>query len=64
MLRPIKVANIIPGRIPSVPPRRLWEKGVRVAPKYMVTMSPGRQLITRRKKQRKKEWFCCFSIKV
>lgn len=62
MLIPIKVAKIIPGRIPRVPPRRLWEKGVCVAPKYMVTRSPGRQLITRRKKQRKMEWRFCFSM--
>lgn len=55
MLAPIKVARIMPGKIPRVPPARLCQKGVWVAPRYMVTMSPGRQLMARRKKQRKKE---------
>src|SRR5699024_6776245 len=62
MLLPIRVARIMPGKIPKVPASRCFQNGVFVAPKYSVTISQGRQLMTRRKKHRKNEFFCCLPI--
>lgn len=62
MLSPINVAKTIPGNIPKDPATRFCQNGVRIAPKYIVTTSPGRQLRMRKKKHRKMELSCCRSI--
>ena len=49
---PRKVAAAIVGSKPSMEPAAYGRKAVREAPSTMLTMSPGRRLITRRKKQK------------
>lgn len=59
---PISVAKTIPGRMPNAPARRFFQNGVRVAPRYMVTTSPGKQFMILRKKHRNRALSCCFPI--
>ena len=55
MLSPIRVDRIIPGITPSRPKIRFLAKGVFAAPRYIVTISPGKQLIILKKKHRNRE---------
>ena len=53
MLVPINVDVMIPGKIPKKLPNRYLVKGILIAPKCILTASPGRNEITRRKNERK-----------
>ena len=62
ILRPINVAGIIPGSAPNMLAIIYRVKSNLKRPRYMLTRSDGRQLITLRKKVRKNSCLRCLSI--